>query len=683
MASQPPAPPQLFPLVSQPGIKRDGTLLDGYNYTDGQWVRWQRGRAKKMGGYSAMVQNATGPFRQLLVDSRGGTSTVHSFSPWGIERLQFDPTAGAVGAITDRTPPGGGGSGCVLGTVTISGGGVTGIAVTNGGSGYLTAPLVFISGANTTPAAAHAVLTNGVVTSIAIDTAGTGYTTATATAVGFGHNDSYTWQADVMFAGSGSNYAALIAASTPDIDDISSDTNGYVWAGDIRGTAALQPLMDTDGLTPIQVSGGCCVLQPFLVVYGSNGLIRNSDANQISGAPGWQVGGGGYANSANVAGTKIVKGLPVRGGSGAPAGLFWSLDSLIRMSFTGTGTFWQYDTISDDISILAKNSVVEYDGGYYWLALDRFMAYAGVVQEIPNQMNLNWFFDNVNYSARNKIFAVKVPRWGEIHWYYPRGSATECTDCIIYNVREQTWYDNHLSRSAGCSPKVFNHPVMAGTEDEVSTTVLPYTGASAPFANGHAVHGGTSGATGTIYRTTETKLNLVNVVGTFIATETVTDTNTGATCTVSFVPASQQLLAPIWQHEVGRDKVSGQQVLAIASWFQTNVFGFPTGGPMEATKTSVPWMQEPGNAVATRVQWIEPDLIQVGDMTIEVIGRPYAKSPDSAAVTAAYDLPVDGFKIDMKEQRREITFRLTSNVVGGFYEMGAFIAALAPGDVRG
>ena len=30
-------------LKSSPGIKRDGTKFEGDNYTDGQWVRWQRG----------------------------------------------------------------------------------------------------------------------------------------------------------------------------------------------------------------------------------------------------------------------------------------------------------------------------------------------------------------------------------------------------------------------------------------------------------------------------------------------------------------------------------------------------------------------------------------------------------------------------------------------------------------
>ena len=35
-------------LKSQPGIKRDGTKFEGDFYVDGQWVRFQRGRPRKI-----------------------------------------------------------------------------------------------------------------------------------------------------------------------------------------------------------------------------------------------------------------------------------------------------------------------------------------------------------------------------------------------------------------------------------------------------------------------------------------------------------------------------------------------------------------------------------------------------------------------------------------------------------
>ena len=91
----------------------------------------------------------------------------------------------------------------------------------------------------------------------------------------------------------------------------------------------------------------------------------------------------------------------------------------------------------------------------------------GVVREIPNQLNQNWFFDNLNYAQRQKVFAYKVPRFGEIWWCYPRGNATECTHAVIYNLRENTWYDTELpnsGRSCGKFVTVFEYPITTGID---------------------------------------------------------------------------------------------------------------------------------------------------------------------------------------------------------------------------
>jgi hypothetical protein len=170
-----------------------------------------------------------------------------------------------------------------------------------------------------------------------------------------------------------------------------------------------------------------------------------------------------------VATGKIVQGLPVRGGSNAPSGLFWSVDSLIRVSYIGgTGTppqYWRYDIISSQTSIMSSQCAIEYDGIYYWIGTDRFLLYNGTVKEIPNDMNQNYFFDNLNYVQRQKVWATKVPRYGEIWWFYPRGDATECTDAIVFNVREQIWYDAGQAlgarRSAGYFSQVFAYPIEA------------------------------------------------------------------------------------------------------------------------------------------------------------------------------------------------------------------------------
>lgn|SRR5574337_318046 len=280
-----------------------------------------------------------------------------------------------------------------------------------------------------------------------------------ATLPGLTAADIYTFQVGKIFDALGTGTSVLLLHAANNVDDIANRTDTNV----LMLTAGTDPpafTAITDGLgSPVMVSGGVTVLQPFVFAYGNDGLIRNSNANNPND---WRTDQGGAANSVNVDASKIVFGLPYRAGGSSPGGLFWSLESLIRVMYV-SGSNFRYDTLSSQCSILSQGSVIEYDNVYYWIGVDRFLLFDGTVRELPNNQNLNWFFDNVNFNARTKIWACKVPRYGEIWWFFPFGSATECTHAIIHNMRENTWYDVELGRSTGYYSQVFAHPVMYGT----------------------------------------------------------------------------------------------------------------------------------------------------------------------------------------------------------------------------
>ena len=645
----------LYEFSSQPGVRRDGTDLDTPFYSDGEWVRFQRGRPRKIGGYKAMTQHVTGPVRSMMLDSRSGVNSTHLFSQWGIQRVQF-ANDGSSSNIEDRTP------------------------------------------------------------------------------TGFTANALLNWSHAAMYSSTGGAYTAIIAASSPDVLDIASDTTGQVYAGNIASNDTLAAVSDGSGA--IATSGGICVLQPFLFVYGSNGLIRNSNANDFSVATGWS---GTYANQANPAGTKVVYGAPLRGGGQSPAGLFWSLDSLIRVSFVGGTTLWTYDTLANPTTVLSKKSIVEHDGKFFWIGTDRFLFYNGVVQELPNNMSCNYFFDNLNYTHQNKVWGVKVARWGEIWWFYPRGSDTECGNAVIFNYRENTWYDAVKERTAGAPTGVFASPIWAGHEDTIETkllttginlttngvtalgnatlhfasttgvvdgmkvfgnagipngttvsshtgttvvlsavttvqvesgVVITFTSMTTNFADGYTVTGGTSGATGTAHRTLLTTINVSDITGTFVSGETITGIN-GATAVIQSAPVDQSLVTQ-YQHEVGWDKTVAQEVTAIRSSITSRNFGFAIGSPFDDAPKTVD--------VMTRIQRVEPDFNQVGDMTLSVIERSFAQ--DTASVLNAYTFaPGDSFE-DLVDQGRILKLKFESNVVGGFFEQGQVMIKLEPGDER-
>ena len=245
----------------------------------------------------------------------------------------------------------------------------------------------------------------------------------------------------------------------PNLNCICNSEGGQLFYGDEFGTA---PLTEITNFPPIySVTGGVVALHPYTVAFGNDGFVMWS----TPGDPTDFTGTG--AGNAYVTGQKIVRGMPLRGGPGnSPSGLLWSADSLIRMSYTGDATAaFQFDTISAQSSILSAQSAIEYDGIFYWIGTDRFLMFNGVVREVENNMNINFFFDNLNYSQRQKVFAMKVPRFGEIWWCFPKDDSLEPNHAIIFNVRENTWYDTPLpngGRSAGLFPAVFRKPLMTG-----------------------------------------------------------------------------------------------------------------------------------------------------------------------------------------------------------------------------
>ena len=657
------------------GIQRDGTVFDSPCYVDGKWVRFQRGRPRKIGGYEGIFLNATGISRgmamtavsgfnyvvsgynnglqQWVTDTDGGAGSgpynyiLNNFTASDDNLWQFDIAYDSTGNNTNNlvahpgqnlryitssvnTP-------VLYGTFPGSFGFLTGVTITGtagqfacsnsnviftvgqqltisgtiGGTGsitgYVNPTTYFIIATNGSTTFTLSAAYNGTaITTTAGTPTGLTYTAAPSlskvglfTAVGttVNTNTTFTLSAANVRVGAGQSISGPgIPANTT---VVSVTGTAVVMSAAATASATITATFDNN----IAVSGGCVVIHPYLFIYGNNGLIQNSSAGDFAN---WVSPD---ANATNVATGKIVKGLPIRGGSTSPSGLFWAADALIRVSFQpsssgGVNYYWAYDLVSSQTSIMSSSSVIEYDGIFYWCGVDRFLSYNGVVQEIPNKYNENYFFDNLNYAQRQKVWASKVPRYGEIWWFYPKGDATECNDAIIYNTREKCWYDAGQAlgarRSAGVFSEVFPKPIWAGNE--------------------------------------------VNSAGTYT----------------------------LWQHETGYDEIYLTNANAIQSYFETYSVG--TLGGLVGTQ------QQPGDNLWTRIERIEPDFVQTGDMTVVVTGEGYAD--DVAVESDPYTFSPDTLKIDMREQRREMRLRFQSNTFNGTYQTGRVLLSLTTGDVR-
>ena len=437
-------------------------------------------------------------------------------------------------------------------------------------------------------------------------------------------DDNNMWQFDVETTTAAAGLQ-LLAQVAPNADCICNSFGGQLFYGDILGTGPLTEVTSFPTLPvgSVSLTGGVVSLHPYTFVFGTDGFVMWSpDCADFT------VTGAGYAY---VTGQKIVRGMPMRGGPGSsPSGLFWSVDSLIRATFTGDATAaFQFDTISAETSIMSSQSVIEYDGIFYWIGVDRFLSFNGVVREMENNLNQNFFFDNVNMNFRQRVFAFKVPRFGEIWWCFPKGDSTEPNHAIIYNVRENTWYDTPLpegGRSAGIFPAVFRRPLMAGANPYYLSDEYRITEA------------------GAYERVTEDGLDV------FVTEQ------------------SGEPRYKFWVHEVGNDEIDGTTVLPIQSYFETGDISLPA---TSQTNRSL------------QVLLMEPDFVQSGPMTVQVRGRANARAQevdgDILTITETASTPQEQV-VFFKTQRRELRFRFESNCVGGDYQMGLILAHVQPGD---
>lgn len=374
---------QLYPLVFKPGIKRDGTTFQGEYCTDGQWVRWQRGVVRKIGGMRALNR---------LFDASADQVNRNNFNIFLLPNT-----------------------------------------VTNNVIFYL------LDGRKIT----MYVMSNDMVLqadipkeSPAID------------------KDNILWQVQPIInvtynaQGVAANGASLILfLGTANLTNINNAIVGTLYK-QLTTSGNITASVDAD-VKPLD--GGMCYSSPCLFFYGSNGEVKYS---RRVGNVNTQLLTATNYTSITISNDKVIYGTPIRGGAASPCLLFWTVSSVVRIvnatAADATAINFRIDTISQSSSIISSRAVVEYDNIFYWIGTDRFFIYNGVVSELANPMNLNYFFNNVDMSRRQQIFGVKNAKYGEIWWFYPViGIPGSNSRAIIYNIRENSWYDTAISRDAG------------------------------------------------------------------------------------------------------------------------------------------------------------------------------------------------------------------------------------------
>ena len=719
---------KIYTLAVPAGIKRDGTYFETDEYTDGVWCRFQRGVPKKMGGYRSIFTSPVGIYRGMIVQPYNGVNYIFAGN---YQELDVFTTGTSFAA----------GSGPFTATI------LPGTAFAN--ATYVNSTAFTISGNATSAFSANNVIIYSQTASNVTSTiTSSHYASNTTTVIVSGNAvpsnvstvyldtvpvftedpdfqpdpsvGDYTllWQFDSQFSPQGGELA-IFAHPGKNLANIDNGVPTQVLVGNITPNSnyawTFSGLSDSSGQNPtyqpISVDGGVCVLYPFIFVYGSHGYIANNNVDGTYAGQNFYDWNGPLANQVNVSASKIVKGMPMRGGTNSPSGLFWSTDSLIRVTFNPSGTtssgvpstYWNYDIVSSQISIMSSSTVVEIDGAYYWMGVDRFYVYNGQVTLLPNDKNVNYLFDNINYEYRQKVWATKVPRYNEIWFFYPRGTATECTDAIIYNVKDRIWYDAGQAvgaqRSCGYTTELFPQPIWADWNYQplygrpvpiiAHPASLPAPNAYQFYLKGDQTFNFNPG-TWISFQTGQSSFNnnwqivaSKNYYNTTIGTPGVTlvtvssedgpltPTPTPGTMVQYFLYGFN-----IWQHEFGQDQIDGFGEAAVYSSITTSDISWISGTPGGNSLVGVNRRMH--------LRRVEPNFLQSGNLSMTILGRKFASGSMQMDEqdSGPYIFDPNTGKIDLRVEHRLIQLKFESNEIGGNYEMGKLVITAEFGDER-
>ena len=699
----------IYSLAIPAGIKRDGTVFQNDQYTDGVWCRFQRGDPKKMGGYKTIFTAFNGIYRGMIAIPYNGVNYI------------FAGTADTLDVFTTGTSYSSGSGpfvvnflhGSVFANVTSNS--TTQVVVPGDATTTFAPTKTFIISQSGTPivytisTSVHTTSPNQTtITFTPAAPAGTISKIWLNTSIftpdplnGPYRND---WQFDAQFSPQGGNLACFAhpGLNLVNIDNgvptqvlvgnvLPDNDNDYYFSG----------LSDSEGQNPtykpISVDGGVCVLYPFIFVYGSHGFIANNNVDSTYTNQNFYDWNGPLANQVNVASSKIVKGMPMRGGTASPSGLFWATDSLIRVSFNSQATqfYWNYDIVSSQISIMSSNAVVEMDGIFFWMGVDRFYLYNGNVQVLPNDKNVNYLFNNLNYEQRQKVWATKIPRYNEIWFFYPRGIATECTDAIIYNVKDKLWYDAGQAvgarRSCGYTTEIFPTPIWAGWEYQPTYGKAYYVinhpaSLPAPISTQFYVAGNLTtvfspgsyvsfsiNKQDTIYRVTASHNTFNTTIGTPGVTLVTLDNVISPPAPAGSTAYSVDGGYSIWQHEFGLNMITLNTEEAIYSSITTSDISWLTGSPSGDNLVGVNRRMH--------LRRIEPNFIQTGTIALTILGRKFAGGQNEEN-SGPYYFTQDTGKIDLRVEHRLIRLKFESNEIDGNFEMGRNMITAEFGDER-
>jgi hypothetical protein len=156
------------------------------------------------------------------------------------------------------------------------------------------------------------------------------------------------------------------------------------------------------------------------------------------------------------AGSEIIGGLRARQET-----LIWTDVALYSLQFVGTPLTFGLNLINEGVSLIGPNAAINTPSGVFWMDKKGFYTYTGAVSPVPCSVH-SYVFDDLEEGQAYQFFAFLNKQFNEVGWFYCSSGTTSIDRYVTYNYVEQSWAIGQLERTAWLDEGIVAFPRAAG-----------------------------------------------------------------------------------------------------------------------------------------------------------------------------------------------------------------------------
>lgn len=141
-------------------------------------------------------------------------------------------------------------------------------------------------------------------------------------------------------------------------------------------------------------------------------------------------------------GTKILGAVPSR-----QQILLFTDEALYGMRYQGPPYTFGFNLMGTNCGLMGPHAALDYEGTTYWMGCQNFYIFTGQVRLLPCSVR-RYVFDDFNSGQSDKCFAALNKQWQEIWWFYPSANSNEPDRYVALNYVTGDWFIGQISRTA-------------------------------------------------------------------------------------------------------------------------------------------------------------------------------------------------------------------------------------------